>query len=52
MAIRADFWRQAEVSIPTRVLAVPTVFKTVLTAGRVNLPSGGALRPHILINQS
>ena len=38
MAIRADFWRQAEVPTPTRVLAVPTVFKTVLTAGRVNLP--------------
>ena len=39
--------RQAEVPTPIRLLAVPTVFKTVLTAGRVNLPYGGALRPHL-----
>ena len=29
-------WRRAEVSIPTWVVAMPTVFKTVLSAGRDN----------------
>ena len=33
-----SIWRWAEVSIPTRVLAVPTVFKTVLAAEQVNPP--------------
>ena len=44
--------RQAEVPTPIRLLAVPTVFKTVLTAGRVNLPYGGALRPHFINHDS
>ena len=32
-------WRRAEVSIPIRVLAVPTVFKTVLRAVAINPPN-------------
>ena len=35
---RVSLWRKAEVSIPIRVLAVPTVFKTVLRAVAINLP--------------
>ena len=32
-------WRRAEVSIPIRVLAVPTVFKAVLRAVAINPPN-------------
>lgn len=40
--------RQTEVPTPIRLLAVPTVFKTVLPAGGVNLPNKkwGISTPH------